>query len=42
MKIVILERDSVGKDVSVECLKDLGEVTAYSNTSAGCGNHYCQ
>lgn len=35
MKIVILERDSVGKDVSVECLKDLGEVTAYPNTAAG-------
>lgn len=35
MRIVILERDSVGKDVSVECLKDLGEVTAYSNTVAG-------
>ena len=34
MRIVILERDSVGKDVSVECLKDLGEVTAYSNTVA--------
>lgn len=34
MKIVILERDSVGQDVSVECLKDFGEVTAYSNTAA--------
>lgn len=34
MRIVILERDSVGKDVSVECLKELGEVTAYSNTVA--------
>lgn len=35
MRIAILERDSVGKDVSVECLKDLGEVTVYSNTVAG-------
>lgn len=35
MKIVILERNSVGKDVSVECLNDLGEVTAYPNTAAG-------
>ncbi len=35
MKIVILERDSVGQDVSVECLGKLGEVTAYSNTAAG-------
>ena len=35
MKIVILERDSVGRDVSVECFKELGEVTVYSNTVAG-------
>ncbi len=35
MRIVILERESVGKDVSVECLNDLGEVTAYPNTAAG-------
>lgn len=35
MRIVILERDSVGSDVSVECLKELGEVVAYSNTVAG-------
>ncbi len=35
MHIVILERDSVGKDVSVDCLKELGEVTAYPNTVAG-------
>ena len=32
MKIVILERDSVGRDVSVGYLSRLGEVTAYSNT----------
>lgn len=32
MKIVILERNSVGEDVSVECLGDFGEVTAYGNT----------
>lgn len=35
MNIVILERDSVGTDVSVECLRNLGEVTIYSNTMAG-------
>lgn len=32
MKIVILERNSVGEDVSVECLSDFGQVTAYGNT----------
>ena len=32
MKIVILERDSVGTDVSVDCISDFGEVTAYRNT----------
>lgn len=32
MKIVILERNSVGTDVSVDCIKDLGEVTIYPNT----------
>jgi len=32
MKIVILERNSVGTDVSVDCINDFGEVTAYSNT----------
>ena len=32
MKIVILERNSVGPDVSVDCIKDLGEVTIYPNT----------
>ena len=32
MKIVILERNSVGTDVSVDCIGDFGEVTAYYNT----------
>ncbi len=32
MKIVILERNSVGPDVSVDCISDFGEVTAYHNT----------
>ena len=32
MKIVILERNSVGTDVSVACIKDFGEVTIYRNT----------
>lgn len=32
MKIVILERSSVGMDVSVDCISDFGEVTAYRNT----------
>ena len=32
MKIVILERNSVGPDVSVDCIKDFGEVTIYRNT----------
>lgn len=32
MKIVILERNSVGTDVSVDCISELGEVTAYGNT----------
>lgn len=35
MKIVILERNSVGEDVSVDCLRELGELTAYPNTAAG-------
>lgn len=34
MKIVILERDSVGADVSVDCLKELGDLIIYSNTVA--------
>ena len=32
MKIVILERNSVGEDVSVDCLRDFGQVTVYGNT----------
>ncbi len=32
MKIVILERNSVGTDVSVDCISDFGEVTVYRNT----------
>jgi len=32
MKIVILERDSVGKDVDVSCFEKLGQVTIYGNT----------
>lgn len=32
MKIVILERNSVGMDVSVDCIRDFGEVTIYDNT----------
>lgn len=35
MKIVILERGSVGDDVSVDCLKELGETVIYHNTVAG-------
>lgn len=32
MKIVILERNSVGTDVSVDCMRELGDVTIYDNT----------
>lgn len=32
MKIVLLERNSAGTDVSVDCFNELGEVTAYANT----------
>lgn len=32
MKIVILERNSVGTDVSVDCIRDFGEVEVYGNT----------
>ncbi len=32
MKIVILERNSVGTDVSVDSIRDFGEVTIYGNT----------
>ena len=33
MKIVILERNSVGTDVSVDAIGRCGEVTAYANTT---------
>ena len=32
MKIVILERNSVGEDVSVDSIRELGDVTVYRNT----------
>jgi glycerate dehydrogenase len=32
MKIVLLERNSAGTDISVDCFSELGEVTAYANT----------
>ncbi len=32
MKIVVLERNSVGPDISVDCLQELGEVIYYPNT----------
>lgn len=32
MKIVVLERNSVGTDVSVDCFNDFGEVELYRNT----------
>lgn len=32
VKIVILERNSVGTDVSVDCMKDFGDVIVYGNT----------
>lgn len=32
MKIVILERNSVGTDVSVDCMSDFGDVVVYGNT----------
>lgn len=32
MNIVLLERNSVGTDVSVDCYEALGKVTAYANT----------
>ena len=32
MKIVILERNSVGTDIDVSCYEKLGDVTVYANT----------
>ena len=34
MKIVVLERNSVGTDVDISCYEKLGEVTVYPNTVA--------
>ena len=34
MKIVILERNSVGTDVSVDSISEYGETTVYRNTTA--------
>ncbi|MCR5719450.1 MAG: hydroxyacid dehydrogenase, partial [Lachnospiraceae bacterium] len=33
LKIVVLERSSVGMDVSIDCFKDFGEVVSYDNTA---------
>lgn len=33
MKIVVLERSSVGMDVSIDCFNELGDVTAYDVTA---------
>lgn len=32
MKIVVLERNSVGLDISIDCFKDFGELVFYPNT----------
>lgn len=32
MKIVVLERDSVGRDIDVSCYEELGDVVYYGNT----------
>ena len=34
MNIIVLERNSVGTDIPVDCYKDFGEVTYYRNTVA--------
>lgn len=34
MKIVVLERNSVGPDISVDCFSELGEVVCYPNTTS--------
>ncbi|MDE6620749.1 MAG: D-2-hydroxyacid dehydrogenase [Lachnospiraceae bacterium] len=34
MKLVVLERNSVGTDVDVSCFEQFGEVTYYANTTA--------
>ena len=33
MKIVILERNSIGKDINLSCFDGLGEIVAYENTT---------
>ena len=33
MKIVVLERKSVGMDVDMSCYEEFGEVTYYDNTT---------
>lgn len=33
MKLVILERDSIGPDVSMDCFHDFGDVIVYGNTT---------
>ena len=33
MKIVSLERNSAGTDISMECFQDFGEVIYYGNTT---------
>ena len=33
MKIVALERNSAGTDISMECFQDFGEVIYYGNTT---------
>ena len=48
MKIVLLERNSAGTDVPVDCFNELGEVTSYPNTvtaqevAGRCGCHCLQ
>lgn len=32
MKIVVLERDSMGQDIDISCLNEFGEVVTYKNT----------
>ena len=34
MKIIVLERNSVGQDVPMDAIGKLGEMTAYPNTTA--------
>ena len=34
MKLIVLERNSVGTDIDVSCFEQFGEVTYYANTTA--------